>query len=71
MESESFPLPQGRTLMSYALPGEADLTGTLMRVYEREDGGIEWRLIYNSAALDLAAITRVEAAFYDRLQEVL
>ena len=71
MESERFPLPQGRTMMTSALPGEADLTGTLMRVYERADGGIEWRLLYNSAALDMAAVTRVEAAFHDRLQEVL
>lgn len=71
LESERFPLPQGRTLMSYALPGEYDLTGTLMRVYERADGGIEWRLLYNSAAFDTAAITRVEEAFHDRLREVL
>ncbi|NUR59803.1 MAG: AMP-binding protein, partial [Catenulispora sp.] len=71
LESERFPLPQGRTLMTYALPGEPDLTGTLMRVYEQADGGIVWRLIYNSAAIDSAAITRVEAAFHDRLQEVL
>lgn len=71
LESERFPLPQGRTLMTYARPGEPDLTGTLMRVYEQADGGIEWRLLYNRAAIDSAAITRVENAFHDRLQEIL
>ncbi len=71
LDSERFPLPQGRTLMTAARPDEDDLTATLMRVYERADGGIEWRLLYNSAAFDLAAITRVENAFHARLQEVL